>query len=230
VRSEEVEAEGPERLLSGYDGILVPGGFGERGIEGKVMAIRYARTKGIPFLGICLGLQCAVIEFGRNVCNLEGAHSTEFDKNAPHPVICLLDEQKKITQKGGTMRLGAQPTRLEPDSVAATCYGKTNISERHRHRYEFNNVYRQQFAAHGMRFSGTSPDGSLVEVIELPEHPWFVAVQYHPEFKSKPTAPQPLFAGFVGAAVARSTARERAVVKKPSDREKTTSVVVDRPR
>jgi CTP synthase len=230
VRSEEVEAEGPERLLSGYDGILVPGGFGERGIEGKVMAIRYARTKGIPFLGICLGLQCAVIEFGRNVCNLEGAHSTEFDKNAPHPVICLLDEQKKITQKGGTMRLGAQPTRLEPDSVAATCYGKSNISERHRHRYEFNNVYRQQFAAHGMRFSGTSPDGSLVEVIELPEHPWFVAVQYHPEFKSKPTAPQPLFAGFVGAAVARSTARERAVVKKPSDREKTTSVVVDRPR
>jgi CTP synthase len=230
VRSEEVEAEGPERLLSGYDGILVPGGFGERGIEGKVMAIRYARTKGIPFLGICLGLQCAVIEFGRNVCNLEGAHSTEFDKNAPHPVICLLDEQKKITQKGGTMRLGAQPTRLEPDSVAATCYGKSNISERHRHRYEFNNVYRQQFAAHGMRFSGTSPDGSLVEVIELPEHPWFVAVQYHPEFKSKPTAPQPLFAGFVGAAVARSTARERTVVKKPSDREKTTSVVVDRPR
>jgi CTP synthase len=217
--------------LSGYDGILVPGGFGERGIEGKVMAIRYARTKGIPFLGICLGLQCAVIEFGRNVCHLEGAHSTEFDKNAPHPVICLLDEQKKITQKGGTMRLGAQPTRLDPDSVAATCYGTTNISERHRHRYEFNNVYRQQFAAHGMRFSGLSPDGSLVEVIELPEHPWFVAVQYHPEFKSKPTTPQPLFAGFVGAAVDRSKSRgERAVVKKPTDREKTASVVGDKPR
>ena len=129
----------PRALLSGYDGILVPGGFGERGIEGKVTAIRYARTKGIPFLGLCLGMQCAVIEFGRNVCNLDGAHSTEFDKNSPHPVICLLDEQKTITDKGGTMRLGAQPTQLEPGSVAARCYGKTEISERHRHRYEFNN-------------------------------------------------------------------------------------------
>jgi CTP synthase len=139
-------------------------------------------------------------------------------------VICLLDEQKEITQKGGTMRLGAQPTRLESGSVAAQCYGKVNISERHRHRYEFNNVYRQQFTAHGMRFSGTSPDGALVEVIELPEHPWFVAVQYHPEFKSKPTSPQPLFAGFVGAAVARSQGRgERAVAKKPAAKEQRTA-------
>jgi CTP synthase len=145
-----------------------------------------------------------VIEFARNTCKLEGAHSTEFDKNSPHPVICLLDEQKAITDKGGTMRLGAQPTRLEPGSIAATAYGSANISERHRHRYEFNNIYRQQFAANGMQFSGTSPDGSLVEVIELREHPWFVAVQYHPEFKSKPTNPQPLFAGFVAAAVNRS--------------------------
>src|SRR5262245_22822786 len=207
IRSEDVEAEGPERLLSGYDGVLVPGGFGERGIEGKIAAIRYARTKGIPFLGLCLGMQCAVIEFARDVCNLNGAHSTEFDKNTEHPVICLLDDQRTITDKGGTMRLGAQPTRLEADSEAARCYGKTEISERHRHRYEFNNIYRQQFAAHGLRFSGTSPDGSLVEVIELPEHPWFVAVQYHPEFKSKPTAPQPLFSGFVDAAVARSQGR-----------------------
>jgi len=204
IRSEDVEAEGPERLLSGYNGILVPGGFGERGIEGKVAAIRYARTKGIPFFGICLGMQCAVIEYARDVCGLAGAHSTEFDKDAPHPVICLLDEQKSITDKGGTMRLGAQPTRLEPDTIAAKCYGTTEISERHRHRYEFNNVYRQQFTAHGMKFSGTSPDGSLVEVVEVPDHPWFVAVQYHPEFKSKPTAAQPLFAGFVGAAVAHS--------------------------
>jgi CTP synthase len=219
VRSEDVEAEGAERLLTGYDGILVPGGFGERGIEGKIMAIRYARTKGIPFLGICLGMQCAVIEFGRNVCNLAGAHSTEFDKNSPHPVICLLDEQREITQKGGTMRLGAQPTRLEPDSEAARCYGKANISERHRHRYEFNNVYRQQFTAHGMRFSGTSPDGSLVEVIELPEHPWFVAVQYHPEFKSKPTVPQPLFAGLVGAAVERSRSGVPPTVRRPHGKE-----------
>jgi CTP synthase len=204
VQSQDIESEGPERLLAGYDGILVPGGFGERGIEGKITAIRYARSKGIPFFGICLGMQCAVIEFARNVCNLTGAHSTEFDKNSPHSVICLLDEQKTITDKGGTMRLGAQPTRLEPGSEAAKCYGKTEISERHRHRYEFNNAYRGQFTAHGLKFSGTSPDGSLVEVIELPEHPWFVAVQYHPEFKSKPIAPQPLFAGFVGAAIARS--------------------------
>jgi CTP synthase len=204
VRSEDIEAEGPERLLAGYNGILVPGGFGERGIEGKVTAIRYARTRGVPFLGICLGMQCAVIEFARDVCSLAGAHSTEFDKNTAHPVICLLDEQKTITDKGGTMRLGAQPTRLEADSLAARCYGTRDISERHRHRYEFNNVYRQQFAAHGMRFSGTSPDGALIEVIELPEHPWFLAVQYHPEFKSKPTAAQPLFAGLVGAAVIHS--------------------------
>jgi CTP synthase len=216
IRSEDIEAEGPERLLSGHDGLLVPGGFGERGIEGKVNAIRYARTKGIPFLGLCLGMQCAVIEFGREVCHLDGAHSTEFDKNSPHPVICLLDEQKTITDKGGTMRLGAQPTRLEPGSLVARCYGKTEISERHRHRYEFNNVYRQQFAAHGMRFSGTSPDGSLVEVVEILDHPWFLAVQCHPEFKSKPTAPQPLFAGFVGAAVERNRSRgERAAAKQP---------------
>jgi CTP synthase len=214
IRSEDVEAEGPERLLAGYDGILVPGGFGERGIEGKVAAIRYARTRGIPFLGICLGMQCAVIEFARNICKLEGAHSTEFDKNSPHPVICLLDEQKTITDKGGTMRLGAQPTRLEAGSAAALAYGATHITVRHRHRYEFNNIYRQQFAANGMKFSGTSPDGSLVEVVELAEHPWFVAVQYHPEFKSKPTAPQPLFAGLVGAAVKYSQGRvERAPAK-----------------
>ncbi len=231
IQSEDIETEGPERLLSGYDGILVPGGFGERGIEGKVTAIRYARTKGIPFLGLCLGMQCAVIEFGRNVCNLAGAHSTEFDKNSPHPVICLLDAQKAITDKGGTMRLGAQPTHLEPGSVAARCYGKTEISERHRHRYEFNNRYRDQFSEHGMRFSGTSPDGSLVEVIELPEHPWFLAVQYHPEFKSKPTAPQALFAGFIGAAVARNKSRgERGTAKKVAGKEEKKAVASDFPK
>jgi CTP synthase len=209
IRSEDVEAEGPEKVLSGYDGLLVPGGFGERGIEGKVAAIRYARERKLPFLGICLGMQCAVIEFARNVSDLEGANSTEFDKDAPHPVICLLNEQKTITDKGGTMRLGAQPTCLEAGSVVAGCYGCTDIHERHRHRYEFNNVYRQQFARHGMRFSGTSPDGSLVEVVELADHPWFVAVQYHPEFKSKPTSPQPLFAGFIGAATAHHAGRIR---------------------
>jgi CTP synthase len=205
IQSEEIEHEGPERLLSGFDGVLVPGGFGERGIEGKVEAIRFARERGIPFFGICLGMQCAVIEFARDVVGLDGAHSTEFNKDTPHPVICLLDEQKSITDKGGTMRLGAQSARLDPGSRAAACYASETISERHRHRYEFNNVYRQQFAAHGMVFAGTSQDGTLVEIIELAEHPWFVAVQFHPEFKSKPTAAQPLFAGFVGAAIERKT-------------------------
>ncbi|MEX2171214.1 MAG: CTP synthase [Pirellulales bacterium] len=217
IRSEDVEAEGPERLLSGYDGILVPGGFGERGIEGKVDAIRFAREKRIPFFGICLGMQCAVVEFGRNVVGLDDAHSTEFHKDTPHPVICLLDDQKAITDKGGTMRLGAQPAQLEAGSIAAKCYAKHVISERHRHRYEFNNQYRQRFAAHGMRFVGLSPDGELVEVIEQPDHPWFVAVQYHPEFKSKPTQPQPLFAGFIGAAVEhRKRKGERGKQKLPA--------------
>lgn len=201
IRSEDIEAEGPERLLSGYDGILVPGGFGERGIEGKVRTIRFAREKGIPFFGICLGMQCAVVEFARNVVGLDAAHSSEFDKDTEHPVICLLDEQRNVTDMGGTMRLGAQPTKLEPGSIAAESYGTGQVSERHRHRYEFNNQYRSQFAAHGLRFSGTSPDDALVEAIELPSHPWFLAVQYHPEFKSKPTAAQPLFASFVEAAV-----------------------------
>jgi CTP synthase len=207
VHSEAVQREGPERLLTGVDGVLIPGGFGERGIEGKVDAVRFARQRGIPFLGICLGMQCAVIEYGRNVIGLEGANSTEFDKDNPNPVICLLNEQKTITDKGGTMRLGAQPAKLTPGSKAATCYGAESIWERHRHRYEFNNVYRQQFAAHGMQVVGTSPDGSLVEIVELPTHPWFVAVQFHPEFKSQPTRPQPLFDGFIRAAVARRTAR-----------------------
>ncbi|MEM9353574.1 MAG: CTP synthase, partial [Planctomycetota bacterium] len=201
IRSEEVEDEGPEKMLAGYDGLLVPGGFGERGIEGKVAAIRYAREKGIPFFGICLGMQCAVVEFARNECGLEDAHSTEFDKETRHPVIALLDEQRAVTDMGGTMRLGAQPAMLAAGSKAAECYGAEEISERHRHRFEFNNQYRDQFAANGLEVTGTSPDGTLAEVVEVPAHPWFVAVQYHPEFKSKPTKPQPLFDGFIGAAV-----------------------------
>jgi CTP synthase len=207
IQSEEIEREGPARLLAGYDGILVPGGFGERGIEGKIEAIQFAREKGIPFFGICLGMQCAAIEFARNVAGLTGAHSTEYNKDTPHPVICLLDEQRNITDKGGTMRLGAQPAVLADGSQAREAYGRERISERHRHRYEFNNQYRQQFAAHGFAISGTSPDGKLVEIIEFPGHPWFVAVQYHPEFKSKPTAAHPLFAGFVGAAIERHSHR-----------------------
>ena len=207
VHSEAVEREGPAKLLAAVDGILVPGGFGERGIEGKIDAVRFARERGIPFFGICLGMQCAVAEFARSVVGLQRANSTEFDKNNPHPVICLLDEQKTITDKGGTMRLGAQPTRLAPDSKAAACYGTLDISERHRHRYEFNNVYRQQFIAHGMQIAGASPDGALVEIVELPDHPWFVGVQYHPEFKSQPTRPHPLFAGFIAAALQRRVER-----------------------
>ncbi|MCL4126862.1 UNVERIFIED_CONTAM: hypothetical protein GTU68_003875 [Idotea baltica] len=204
IQSEEIEREGPERLLSGYDGILVPGGFGERGIEGKVQAIRWARERKIPFFGICLGMQCAVIEYARHAAGLEGAHSTEFDKDAKHPVICLLDEQQNVTDMGGTMRLGAQQSTVAEDSNAFACYQSTEISERHRHRYEFNNTYRQQLEANGLKITATSRDNSLVEVVEVGDHPWFVAVQYHPEFKSKPTQAHPLFAGFVKAAVEKS--------------------------
>lgn len=207
IQSADIEREGAERLLSGYQGILVPGGFGERGIEGKVQAIRFARERGVPFLGICLGMQCAVIEYARHVIGLTGAHSSEFDKDTPHPVICLLDEQQNITQLGGTMRLGSQRAVLDPDSRAGMAYNADFIDERHRHRYEFNHQYRQQFEAHGMRFPGTSADGSLVEIVELPDHPWFVAVQFHPEFKSKPLAAHPLFAGFIEAAIARRKQR-----------------------
>lgn len=209
IQSADIEEEGPERLLAGYDGILIPGGFGERGVEGKVQAIRYAREREIPFFGICLGMQCAAIEFGRNIVGLDRAHSTEFDKDTPNPVICLLDEQKQVTNLGGTMRLGAQPCSLLEGSTAHKAYQEPQVSERHRHRYEFNNVYRSQFEAHGMRFSGLSPDGTLVEILEIPSHPFYLAVQFHPEFKSKPTKSHPLFAAFVNAAVQRRTGRKQ---------------------
>ena len=171
--------------------------------------MRFAREKKIPFLGICLGMQCAAIEFGRNVVGLKEANSTEFDKNTPHPVICLLDEQKNITDMGGTMRLGAQTAHLAEGSIAAKCYDRETVSERHRHRYEFNNVYRNQFTANGMNFTGLSPDQSLVEIVELEDHPWFLAVQYHPEFKSKPIQPQPLFVGFIKAAIDRHEGQKK---------------------
>ena len=209
IQSEEIEREGPERLLSGYDGILVPGGFGERGIEGKVQAIQWARKKEIPFFGICLGMQCAVIEFARNAAGLEGANSTEFDKNASHPVICLLDEQHNVTDMGGTMRLGAQDSSVAEGTLAFQCYETTEINERHRHRYEFNNDYRKQLEANGLTISATSRNDKLVEVVEVADHPWFVAVQYHPEFKSKPTKSHPLFAGFVKAAIENSKSGNR---------------------
>ena len=229
LHSEAVEREGPERLLTGVDGVIVPGGFGERGIEGKVEAIRFVRERGIPFLGICLGMQCAAIEFARHVVGLPDANSTEFSKDTPHPVICLLDEQKEITDKGGTMRLGAQTARLAESSRVGAAYGRDTISERHRHRYEFNNAYRQQFAAHGMRISGTSLDDSLVEVIELEQHPFFVAVQFHPEFQSKPTAPHPLFAALVESAIRRHQQRSDATAELGETGETGTTVESTRP-
>jgi CTP synthase len=203
IKSEDIEREGAERLLAGFDGLVVPGGFGERGIEGKVEAIRFARERRLPFLGICLGMQCAVIDVARGLAGLAEAHSTEFARNTPDPVICLMEEQHGVVQKGGTMRLGAQPCMLAEGTKSAAAYGREQISERHRHRYEFNPKYRQALEAAGLVIAGTSPDGSLVEIVELADHPWFVAVQFHPEFKSKPTAPHPLFAGLIAAAVER---------------------------
>jgi CTP synthase len=209
IKSEEIEREGAERLLAGFDGILVPGGFGERGIEGKVEAIAYARERKIPFLGICLGMQCAVIDAARRLAGLDGAHSTEFCRDTPHPVICLMEEQQGVTDKGGTMRLGAQPAVLIAGTHAAAAYGSGTVTERHRHRYEFNNAYRDILERSGVVIAGTSPDGSLVEIVELADHPWFVAVQFHPEFKSKPTAAHPLFSGLIAAAVERHIASTR---------------------
>ncbi len=201
INTENLEATGLSDQLDGCSGILVPGGFGERGIEGKLMAIRHAREKGIPFLGICLGLQTASIEFARNVLGLKQANSTEFNPTTPDPVIHLMEEQKDISEKGGTMRLGSYPCILKPDSLAYKAYGMPEIQERHRHRWEFNNAYRERFEAHGMRISGVSPDGSLVEMIELEDHPWFVGCQFHPELKSRLSKAHPLFREFVAAAL-----------------------------
>jgi CTP synthase len=211
IHSESLTEDNITDKLKGLKGILVAPGFGNRGIEGKVTAINYAREHKIPFLGICLGMQCAVIEFARNVVGLAGAHSTEFNKDTPHGVICLMDKQRNVVDMGGTMRLGKQAANLARGSLAHECYEADTIDERHRHRYEFNNVYRQQFAAHGMTFSGTSPDGKLVEIVELPDHPWFLAVQFHPEFQSQPTKAHPLFAGFIEAAIARYDERGQRI-------------------
>jgi CTP synthase len=200
VEAEGIEKFGAEKMLKGLGGILVPGGFGERGIEGKIEAARYAREHQVPYLGLCLGMQVATIEFARNVLKMEKAHSTEFNETTPYPVIALLDEQKKVTGKGGTMRLGRQPCQLVIGSLANRLYGAFVINERHRHRYEFNNEYYEAFAQAGFAFSGSSPDGKLVEVIELPSHPFFIACQYHPEFQSKPDQPHPLFKGLIAAA------------------------------
>ena len=188
------------RILSGIHGLLIPGGFGVRGVDGMVEAVRYARENGLPFFGICLGLQIAIIEFGRNVAQLKGTNSTEFEPDCESPVISLLPSQRDVSDLGGTMRLGAYPARLRAGSLAARAYNSTEISERHRHRWEVSNAFRDLLAEHGIRFSGLSPDGGLVEIIELPGHPWYLGCQFHPELKSRPTRPHPLFASFIGAA------------------------------
>ncbi|MCA1010920.1 CTP synthase [Halobacillus halophilus] len=201
VNSEFITSSNVQEQLQDADGILVPGGFGDRGIEGKIEAIRYAREHRVPFLGICLGMQLATVEFARNVLGLKGAHSAEINPSTPHPIIDLLPEQKEVSDLGGTLRLGIYPSRLKEGSRALEAYGEEVIYERHRHRFEFNNHYRDQMEAAGFNFSGTSPDGRLIEIIEVEDHPWFVASQFHPEFKSRPTRPQELFYGFVGAAM-----------------------------
>jgi CTP synthase len=209
-----------EERLRDFDAILVPGGFGKRGISGMLRAINYARRELTPYFGICLGMQCATIEFARNVCELEGADSTEFDDDTPHPVIFKLRDLIGVEAMGGTMRLGAYPCRLEPGSLAETIYGASNISERHRHRYEFNPRYEDELGGHGLVFSGKSPDGKFIEIIELPDHPWFLGCQFHPEFKSKPLDPHPLFVSFIQAAY-----QHRIQDEASADREETAATV-----
>ena len=202
VAAEKLANQGAEKCLNGVGGVLVPGGFGERGSEGKMMAIQYARENKLPFLGLCLGMQCSVIEFARNVCGMEGANTSEFVPNTPYPVIDLLPEQRGVEDKGGTMRLGAYPCQMAKGTLAHRIYGEEIVHERHRHRYEVNNDYREKLAQGGMVFSGTSPDGHLVEMIELKDHPFFIATQAHPEFKSRPNRAHPLFREFVKAVLA----------------------------
>jgi CTP synthase len=210
IAAEEIEKD--PSVLDTVDGVLIPGGFGSRGMEGKICAAQYARENKIPFLGICLGLQCAIIEFARNVCGLAGAHTTEFDEErgekTPHPVVCLMEEQEGIENKGGTMRLGACPCDLKEGTKAFAAYGSTSVSERHRHRYEVNNRYRELFEEHGLVLSGINPDIGVVEMVELEDHPWFVATQAHPELKSQPINPHPLFNDFVVAAIKRKEEKE----------------------
>jgi CTP synthase len=208
MNSEEFEKD-PEKIkeISNLDGLIIPGGFGSRGIEGKIQAIRYVRENNIPYLGLCYGMQCAVIEYARHMAGLDGAHTTEIDQNTEHPVIHIMDEQKEKMEKndyGGTMRLGAYPCVLHPDALSRKAYGEKEISERHRHRYEFNNAYRDILTEKGLMLAGRSPDRTLVEIVEVPSHPFFVAVQFHPEFKSRPLKPHPLFREFIGATISES--------------------------
>ena len=213
IHSEEIDENNVAQKLSGLDGILVAPGFGERGIEGKITAIKYARENNLPFFGICLGMQCAVIEYARNVLKLPKAHSTEMNEKSPNPVINLMEEQKKVKVKGGTMRLGAYPCTITKSTNAYNAYGTTNISERHRHRYEFNNKYKKQFEKAGLIASGINPKSNLVEIVEIPKHPWFTGVQFHPELKSTVIKPHPLFVSFVKAAMEYSIAKSNGLAK-----------------
>jgi len=216
VEAEDIEKDGAHKHLQGIAGLLIPGGFGERGIEGKVMAVEYVRTQRIPYFGICLGLQCAVIEFARNVCGLKNANSKEFSPRCRNPVIDLMEEQKRIRKKGGTMRLGSYPCFLKTGTLAHKAYGKDAVTERHRHRYEVNNAYRNILTKHGLVMSGIWPEGDLVEIIELPDHPWYLAVQFHPELKSRFTAPHPIFREFVGAAIRKMQPVPQEKVQTPA--------------
>jgi CTP synthase len=213
IHSEFITDDNVYEKLMGLDGLLVAPGFGHRGVEGKIVAVKYARENGLPFFGICLGMQMAVIEFARNVLGLKEAHSTEMDPQTKDPVIDLMEEQKKITAKGGTMRLGAYPCDLKPGTLAYSIYGRPSISERHRHRWEFNNKYLEQFEKAGMVSSGKNPGTDLVEIIELPAHPFFIGVQYHPELKSTVENPQPVFVHFIKAA--KAYAERKMEVKNP---------------
>jgi len=212
IDTETITQENAAEILGGMDGILIPGGFGSRGIEGKITATRYAREHDVPYFGICLGMQCAIIEFSRHVAGLTRANSTEFREDCPEPVIDIMAEQKNINALGGTMRLGSYPCRLREGSKARAAYGSPEIQERHRHRYEVNNQFRALLEEHGMVFSGTSPDGGLVEMVELPDHPWYVGCQFHPEFQSRPLKPHPLFREFVKASIDRAVQLGRTVV------------------
>ncbi len=224
IDSEQIE-RGGTAILAGMDGILVPGGFGDRGVEGKIAAIRYARENDVPFFGICLGMQLAVIEFARNVCGLKQASSTEFQKDCPEPLIDLMPDQRGVKDKGGTMRLGAYPCVLKPGSRALEIYKKEEISERHRHRFEVNNDFRDTLTDKGLVLSGTSPDNRLVEIVELPNHPHFLGCQFHPEFKSRPMAAHPLFSSFVAAACQRRDSLGKAAQQQGASTEPSSSSV-----
>jgi CTP synthase len=216
VNAEDIELDGAAKYLNDVSGVIVPGGFGIRGVDGKVAAIEYARTAKIPFLGLCLGMQCCAIEWGRNVAKLQNANSSEFDPDSPNLIINILPEQQDVIDLGGTMRLGTYPCRLKPDTLAYSLYQDEVIYERHRHRYEFNNAYRSLFLETGYEISGTSPDGRLVEIIEMPDHPFFIASQFHPEFRSRPNNPHPLFLGFVQAALNQNNHTDETSIKIPT--------------